>query len=144
MSVNRTPMPVPNQQADYQQNRAADAPIDQQLPSLARDLLLLVRQEVQLAKIETSEKIMSIMRYTLVIGMGCFIAYAGLITLVVAAVTGYGEFLPSWLSAALISLLLFVLSAMVIYTGRTFLYALQSSLRTAPKRTHQSLESHTP
>lgn len=136
-------MPIPNQQTVRQQHHAADAPIDQQLRSLASNLLLLVRQEVQLAKIETSEKITSIMRYTLVIALGCFVAYAGLIALVVAAATGYGEFLPLWFSAALISLLLFVLSAMVIYTARTFLYALQLSLHSAPKRTHRSVESHT-
>jgi hypothetical protein len=62
------------------------------LPGLVRELrdeaVTLVRQEVALAKTEMSEKAARAARNSAYIGIGAFLAYAGLIILLGAAVVG--------------------------------------------------------
>jgi hypothetical protein len=58
------------------------------LRQLRDDLVLLLRQEVALARVETSEKVSRMVRNVIYIAVGGFIGYAGFVFLLLAAVFG--------------------------------------------------------
>ena len=64
---------------------------------LTRETQLLVRQEIQLAKTEASEKASKAGKNVGFIAAGGFVAYAGFIVLVVALGFLLGTFMPLWL-----------------------------------------------
>jgi hypothetical protein len=74
---------------------------------LAEDMSLLVRQEVQLAKTEMSEKMSRATGDLVAVGTGGFVAYLGGLALVAALILGLAELgIASWLSALIVGAVL--------------------------------------
>ncbi|GIV96895.1 MAG: hypothetical protein KatS3mg057_1552 [Herpetosiphonaceae bacterium] len=73
---------------------------------LSREMTTLVREEVELAKAEMSQKVSRIGMQIGYIAAGGALAYAGLLAIVAAAIVALALILPLWLSALLIGLLL--------------------------------------
>lgn len=106
---------------------------------LARETSVLVRQEVELAKTEMTQKATRVGRDAGTIGIGGAIAYAGLLVLISAVILGLGEIMPLWLSALLVGLVVAILGGIVIQRG-------VSALKRAdltPRQTIQSLKDDT-
>jgi len=106
---------------------------------LARETSVLVRQEVELAKTEMTQKVSQVGRDAGTIGIGGAIAYAGLLVLISAVILGLGEIMPLWLSALLVGLVVAILGSIVIQRG-------VSALKRAdltPRQTIQSLKEDT-
>jgi hypothetical protein len=106
---------------------------------LARDTSSLVRQEVDLAKTEVTEKATKVGRDVGVIGVGAALAYAALLALIAAAILGIGELIPLWASALIVGIVVAVIGYVVIQTG---LSALKRADLT-PRETIQSLKEDT-
>jgi len=104
---------------------------------LARETGTLVRQEVELAKTEISQKATSVGKDIGYMAVGGFIAYAGLLAILAAiifALVAIG--LPAWLSALLVGLTVAAAGYLLIQKGRD---ALKRSNLT-PKRTIDTLK----
>lgn len=71
-------------------------PIGTLLSDLSRDLTTLVRQELELAKTEASEKLSQLGSSVGSISVGGAIAFAGFLMLLHAAVYGLADLLGSW------------------------------------------------
>jgi putative superfamily III holin-X len=71
---------------------------------LARETSTLVRQEVALARTEMTQKATQVGRDAGVIGIGGAIAYAGLLAVVAALILLLGQYIPLWLSALIVGL----------------------------------------
>ena len=71
---------------------------------LAGETSTLVRQEMQLAKVELGQKAAQAGREAAFIGLGGAVAHAGFLAVLAAVILLVGEFIPVWLSALVIGL----------------------------------------
>jgi len=84
---------------------------------LARETSSLVRQEVALAKTEVTQKASLVGRDVGRIGVGGAIAYAGLLALIGAVILIVGLFIPLWLSALIVGLVVAGIGYALIQQG---------------------------
>jgi len=101
---------------------------------LARETSNLVRQEVTLARTEMTEKVTQVGRDGGTIGMGGAIAYAGFLAIVAALILGLGQFLPLWLSALIVGLVVGGIGYAVLQRGL-------SALKRANLTPHETIET---
>jgi hypothetical protein len=101
---------------------------------LARETSNLVRQEVALARTEMTEKVTQVGRDGGTIGMGGAIAYAGFLAIVAALILGLGQFLPLWLSALIVGLVVGGIGYAVLQSGL-------SALKRANLTPHETIET---
>lgn len=122
---------------------------EESLADLIRDLrdesITLVRQQIELAKTETNEKIAKTGRNTAFLGAGALIAYAGLIYLLQFMNWGGRQLLQTWGLSAEVSLWLMPLILGVVI-GTIGYILIQKAISTfkhmkaAPERTLESLK----
>lgn len=103
---------------------------------LARETSTLVRQEVQLAKTELTQKATSAGKDAAMIGAGGAVAYAGLLALIAALIIGIGNFMPMWLSALIVGLLVVGIGYALIQSGLSALKRVDPT----PRETIDSLK----
>lgn len=97
----------------------ADRPLKEIVSGLGRDMGLLIRQEIQLAKAEISERAARLGQGAVTIGIGAFLAYAGLLALVstlVLVLIAAG--VEGWVAAAIITIVLLITGYALIRSGR--------------------------
>jgi hypothetical protein len=118
-------------------NAAYDEPsLGTLFASLTNDVSLLIRQEIQLARTETMEKVSSATRNVVLMAAGGMVAYAGVITLVIAAVIALGTVIPLWLSALIIGAVVVIIGLVLLQSGRSGL----KQMSVVPEKTVQSLQ----
>jgi uncharacterized membrane protein HdeD (DUF308 family) len=106
------------------------------LAGLTSDLSTLFRQEIQLARAETTEKIAQMTQSIVWMAAGGMVAYAGFIGLLIAVIVGLAAFMPLWLSALIVGVLVIVIGAVLIQSGRSRL----RQLSVVPERTIESIQ----
>jgi len=118
------------------QQRNEEPSIGELFASLARDTSNLVRQEVELAKTEMTQKVTSLGKDAGMIGAGAALAYAGLLALIAAVILGLGELIPLWLSALIVGLVVVGIGYALIQRGRSAM----SRLDLTPRQTIETLK----
>lgn len=103
---------------------------------LTEDMTKLLRQEIELARVETTQKINRAMRSVIMLAAGGFVAYAGLILLLIAVAIGLSNWMPLWLSTLIVSVVALVVGAILIGSGRNSL----SNLTVVPENTVESIK----
>jgi len=88
---------------------------------LADDLSDLVRKEIELARTETMEKVSHASQAVISMAAGGFIAYAGLLFLLAAAVMVIATWVPYWLSAVIVGGLAVIVGLIMLQGGRSAL-----------------------
>lgn len=113
---------------------------ERSLPQLLRDLsndsLHLVKQEVQLFRAETQQKLTMAQRSMIVLGAGGMIAYLGLLALTAATILLLALAIPAWLSALLVGAALVTIGVVALVVGKNRL----ASEELAPKETIRSVQ----
>lgn len=84
---------------------------------LANETSTLVRQEVQLAKTEITQKVTSAGKDAGMIGAGGALAYAGLLAVIAAIIIGLGQLIPMWASALVVGLVVIGVGYLLIQSG---------------------------
>ena len=84
---------------------------------LANETSTLLRQEVQLAKAEMAETARQAGKDVGYMAAGGALAYAGLLVLLFAVVFGLGQFIPLWLSALIVGLVVVAIGYGLVHTG---------------------------
>jgi uncharacterized membrane protein len=107
--------------------------------SLTEDMSTLIRQEVDLARTETMEKVSSATRSVVSMVAGGMIAYAGLIGVMIAVIVGLSRFMPLWLSALIVGVVVIVIGAIMIMSGRSSL----QKMTVVPEQTVESMKENT-
>jgi xanthine/uracil permease len=127
-----------DRQWSYQQGDARS--LGDLLTGLTTDLSTLLRQEVQLAKVETLEKIASAMQGIVSMAAGGFMLYAGFLTLLAALVTGIASWfsLPLWLSALIVGVVVALIGTGLLQAGRS---ALQQ-VNVVPEKTVETIKEN--
>jgi Putative Actinobacterial Holin-X, holin superfamily III len=107
---------------------------------LARDMGILVRQEVGLATTEMTHKASRVARELALLAIGGLVAYAGLLALIAAAIIALAAAgLQWWLAALLVGAVVGIVGAVLVQRG---LGSLQR-LDLAPRQTMQTLKEDT-
>jgi uncharacterized membrane protein YqjE len=103
---------------------------------LTDDMGKLVRQEIELARVETMQKVNRAMRSVILMAAGGFVAYAGFITLLIAVAIALGSLMPYWLSTLIVGVVVLIVGAILIGSGRSSL----SNLTVVPEDTVESIK----
>ncbi len=117
-------------------DRKEERSIGELFSQLANDTTNLVRQEVRLAKVELGHKAAQVGRQVGLIALGGGVAYAGLLAVMAAVIVLLGQYIPVWLSALIVGV---VVMAIGYYLSRQQLNALQQ-LDATPKATVETLK----
>jgi fatty acid desaturase len=114
-----------------------DRSLGELFADLARESSTLLRQEVQLAKTELSQKASALGRDVASIAVGGLVAYAGLLAIIAAVIIGLAAAgLPWWAAALLVGVIVVGIGYVLIQRGLTALK--REDL--APRRTIESLQ----
>ncbi len=103
---------------------------------LAQETSTLVRQEVDLAKTEMGQKASRVGKDVGFLAAGGAVAYAGLLAILAAVIVVLDTFLPLWLAAALVGLVVAAVGYFLIKKG---LDALKQE-DVAPRQTIETLK----
>ena len=104
------------------------------ISNLASQSASLVRDEVQLAKQELSEKVKTLRSVTTVIIAGAFCGLIAVLALCAALIAGLAEFMAVWLAALIVGGVLGIISAIIVVTGL-------SNLKRANLKPEQTIET---
>ncbi|MHB0877224.1 MAG: phage holin family protein [Anaerolineae bacterium] len=103
---------------------------------LTRELRTLLRQEVMLARAEVTDQASALGGDVTKMAIGGFVAYAGFLAIVAAAIAALAEAIPLWASAL-------VVGVVVALAGYLVLRAAQNSLKKrslTPRETVQTIK----
>lgn len=103
---------------------------------LSQNASLLARQEVQLAKIEMQQKAKRAGAEVVVISAGGMLANAALLALLAAIVLGLSQFMAAWVAALLVSVVVGIIAALLIWKG----VATLKEMNPAPEQTLTTLK----
>lgn len=103
---------------------------------LSREVSSLFRQEVQLAKAEMSEKTSKAGKSVGFMAAGGFLAYAGFLALLAALILGLAEWIPAWLAALLVGLIVVGVGYLLLQKGLGDL----KNMTPAPENTIETLK----
>jgi len=103
---------------------------------LTEDMGKLVRQEIELARIETVQKVNKAMRSVILMVAGGLLAYAGLITLIITAAIALGNIMPYWLSSLIVGVVVLIVAAILVNSGRSSL----ANLTVVPENAVESIK----
>ena len=103
---------------------------------LASETSTLVRQEVQLAKTEITQKVTSAGKDVGMIGAGGALAYAGLLAVIAAIIIGLGHLIGMGWSALLVGIVVIGVGYMLIQSGLSALKRIDPT----PRETIQTIK----
>ena len=95
-----------------------EASVGELTARLSHDLSTLIRDELRLAQVETSEKAKKVGSGVGLFGVSALIAYLGAAALVAAAILGLANALDPWLAAVIVGAALILLAAIAALAGR--------------------------
>jgi uncharacterized membrane protein YqjE len=94
-----------------------DRSIGELIAELSRETVALVRQEVQLAKAEMSQKASRVGKNVGFLIVGGVVAYTGLLAIVAAVIIVLGGVIPLWLSALVVGLVIAAIGLFLVVKG---------------------------
>jgi Flp pilus assembly protein TadB len=113
-----------------------DRSLGELFSELSQETTTLIRQEVQLAKTEMSQKASQVGKDVGFLGAGGAVAYAGLLAIVAGVIALLGLVIPLWLSALLVGVVVAVIGYFLVRRG---LDALKQE-ELAPRETIETLK----
>lgn len=113
-----------------------DRSLGELFAELAKEMSTLVRQEMTLAKTELSDKASTAGRQIGFLAIGGAVAYAGFLALLAALGIILAIFLPSWLAALLVGIVVTATGYVLVQKGLSTL----RQMELAPKETIQTLQ----
>jgi hypothetical protein len=118
------------------QGRGDDRSLGELFSELSQETTTLIRQEVQLAKTEMSQKASRVGKDVGFLAAGGAVAYAGLLAIIAGVIALLGLAIPLWLSALLVGV---VVAAVGYFLVRKGLDALKQE-DLAPQQTMETLK----
>jgi uncharacterized membrane protein YqjE len=94
-----------------------DRSIGELIADLSRETTTLVRQEVQLAKAEMSQKASRVGKNVGFLVVGGVVAYTGLLAIVAAVIIVLGNAIPLWVSALAVGLVIAIVGLILVLKG---------------------------
>ncbi len=101
---------------------------------LAGETSLLVRQEVALAQIELTEKATRVGKNVGFLVVGGAVGYAALLAILAAVIIGLSNFVPAWISALIVGVIVAIVAYLLITSAL-------AALKKTDLTPHQTVES---
>lgn len=114
-----------------------ERPLGELASNLSSDLALLMRQEIELAKLQIDERLQRAKRDGLAIGMGGILAYTGILALTGAVIAALDAVMPLWLSALIVGLVLALIGGVMLRKASTDL----ARMDTVPRASVESIKT---
>ncbi|EWY38856.1 hypothetical protein N825_10200 [Skermanella stibiiresistens SB22] len=121
---------------DDAQRTGGDRPLTGLLTELAQETTTLVRKEVELAKVEMSEKVNQATTGAISLAAGGMVAFAGLIFLLLALTYYLATLMEPWLAALIVGGVVTLIGIVLVSMGKSKLTARNLQ----PNRTLSSLQ----
>jgi hypothetical protein len=131
----RTQLHPPGEPVRYVDN-AAEPSIGSLFTDLTDDMGRLVRQEIELARIETMQKVSTAARSVVMMVAGGLVVYAGFIVVLIAVAILLGQLMPYWASSLLVGAVVLLVGAILLNSGRNSL----TNLTVVPEKTVESIK----
>jgi len=116
------------------QSTKEDRSLGELFAELSRESSTLVRQEIQLAKTEMTEKVSGMGQHFGMLAAGGALAYAGLLAIIAAAIIALDAWLPLALSALIVGVLVALIGYFLVQKGI-------SSLKQVDLKPRETIES---
>jgi uncharacterized membrane protein YqjE len=100
-----------------EQQEREERSIGELFAELSQKTTTLVRQEIELAKVEMSQKASRVGKNVGFLLIGGVVAYTGLLAVVGAAIILLGQMIAYWLSAAIIGVVIAAVGAVLVVRG---------------------------
>lgn len=94
-----------------------DRSLGELFSELAQETSTLVRQEVNLAKVEMSDKASRAGRHVGILAAGGAVAYAGFLAILAGVIVLLNDVMPLWLSALLVGLVVAIVGYLLVKRG---------------------------
>lgn len=91
--------------------------IGELITELSRETVTLVRQEVQLAKAEMSQKASRVGKNVGFLVVGGVVVYTGVLAIIAAVIIALGHAVPLWLSALIVGLVIAAIGLFLVVKG---------------------------
>jgi len=122
---------------EQRQGQQDDRSLGELFGDLARETSTLVRQEVQLAKTEMTQKASAVGKDVGFIAAGGFVAYAGLLALIATLIIALGQLgVTWWLASLIVAVIVVAIGYFLIQRGISAL----KRTNMAPEQTIQTLK----
>lgn len=106
------------------------------LSDLTNDMSLLLRKEIELARVETTEKISVLTKSLVWMVAGGLVIYSGFLALIAGVIMALGTMMSLWMAAILCSLALIIVGLIFLQTGRQAM----RNMTVLPEQTIESLK----
>lgn len=120
----------------YASGSVSEPSIGSLFTDLTEDMGKLVRQEIELVRAETVQKVSTALRSIVMMVAGGLLAYAGLIVILIAAAIALGNIMPYWLSTLIVGAVVLIVAAVLVTSGRSSL----ANMTVVPEKTVESLK----
>jgi hypothetical protein len=94
-----------------------DRSLGELFTELTHETETLVRQEIQLARVEMTQKATAVGKDVGFLAAGGAVAYAGLLTLIAFVVLWLGNAIPLWTSALIVGVVVLAIGGWLVYMG---------------------------
>lgn len=95
-----------------------ERPLKELVKQLGSDASLLVRQELQLARLEIDDRVAKARKEVLALAIGGAVAYAGLLAICAGLILVLSSWMASWIAALIIGALLVIGGAVLLLVGK--------------------------
>jgi Putative Actinobacterial Holin-X, holin superfamily III len=109
------------EESSSEQQEREERSIGELFAELSQKTTTLVRQEIELAKVEMSQKASRVGKNVGFLLIGGVVAYTGLLAVVGAGIILLGEVIAYWLSAAIIGVVIAAVGAFLVVKGASTL-----------------------
>ncbi len=123
------------QSENRERGRVEPRSLASHVADLGDELYALVRKEVELAKVELSEKVEQAQKGTTALASGGAVLYAGFFFILLAITFGLAAAMPLWLAALIVGAVVAIAGGVMLANGRKRL----RSENLAPRRTAATL-----
>jgi len=124
------------QAQEWRMRQENERSLGQLLTDITNDLSTLLRKEIQLARVETMEKASQATQSIVLMVAGGLVAYTGVIALVIGIIVALANWMPLWVSALIVGVLLAIVGFVLIQSGRASL----KHMSVMPEKTIESIK----
>src|SRR4051812_28806070 len=102
-------------------NTSGDRSLGELFADLSRKTTMLVRQEMELAKTEMTEKVTTVGKNVAFLAVGGAVLYMGLLFVLAGVAIWLSAYVPDWLSALIVGLIVAIVGFVLVQKGRSAL-----------------------
>jgi uncharacterized membrane protein YqjE len=124
------------QAQEWRMRQENERSLGQLLTDITNDLSTLLRKEIQLARVETMEKASQATQSIVLMVAGGLVAYTGVIALVIGIIVALANWMPLWVSALVVGVVLAIIGFVLIQSGRGSL----KRMSVVPEKTIESIK----